>query len=60
MDNASGALTATGNQSVSANSSNVSSFALQSQHGQSQISGGSILDQLLPAKQNGLFRNANG
>lgn len=53
VDGGSGALTGTGNQLVSVNSSNTLSAASQPQQTQSQISGGSILDQLLPAKQNG-------
>uniref|UniRef100_A0A0N4T4F9 NET domain-containing protein n=1 Tax=Brugia pahangi TaxID=6280 RepID=A0A0N4T4F9_BRUPA len=48
----SGALIVAENQLVNVNSSNAISVASQAQQAQSQISGGSILDQLLPAKQN--------
>uniref|UniRef100_A0AAF5PM42 Uncharacterized protein n=1 Tax=Wuchereria bancrofti TaxID=6293 RepID=A0AAF5PM42_WUCBA len=51
-DSDSGALTVAEDQLVNVNSSNVLSVASQPQQAQSQISGGSILDQLLPAKQN--------
>lgn len=51
----SGASAVTGNQLVTLNSNNASSVVSQPQQAQSQISGGSILDQLLPAKQNGSF-----
>ncbi|KAL3990052.1 Bromodomain family protein [Acanthocheilonema viteae] len=45
-------LAVTGNQLVAVNSSNALSNASQAQQTQPQVSGGSILDQLLPAKQN--------
>nr|CDQ06843.1 Bm10119, isoform c [Brugia malayi] len=48
----SGALIVAENQLVNVNSSNAISVASQPQQAQSQISGGSILDHLLPAKQN--------
>uniref|UniRef100_A0A0R3RRQ3 BRD4_CDT domain-containing protein n=1 Tax=Elaeophora elaphi TaxID=1147741 RepID=A0A0R3RRQ3_9BILA len=51
VDGDSGALV-TENQLVSVNSSNPLSITSQAQQASSQISGGSILDQLLPAKQN--------
>uniref|UniRef100_A0A915PH32 Bm4523 n=1 Tax=Setaria digitata TaxID=48799 RepID=A0A915PH32_9BILA len=51
-DGGNGALAVTGSQIVAVNSSNSLSNASQPQQTQLQISGGSILDQLLPAKQN--------
>lgn len=56
VDCDSGALAVTGNQLVSVNSSDMLSATSPVQQAQSQISGGSILDQLLPAKQNGSWK----
>ncbi|MCP9265194.1 Bromodomain testis-specific protein [Dirofilaria immitis] len=53
-DGDSGDLTVSGNQLSSISSNNALSVVSQPQQAQLQISGGSILDQLLPAKQNGL------
>ncbi|KAM3727778.1 Bromodomain-containing protein [Dirofilaria immitis] len=51
-DGDSGDLTVSGNQLSSISSNNALSVVSQPQQAQLQISGGSILDQLLPAKQN--------
>ncbi|VIO89498.1 Bromodomain containing protein [Brugia malayi] len=51
-DSGSGTLPVAEDQLINVNSSSAISVASQLQQTQSQISGGSILDQLLPAKQN--------